>query len=154
MRLVAVAFLTACAPSYENELARIDKRLAAMETRIAAVDDHAIAASSAASTAASSASLAAQNAGAAVKACDDKPPTPLASPQWSCAAHCLDTYSCNSNGKNNVTYAPITSTGATAAEAFSALEKKCKDEVYVNGHCIDGKFTRTSATIVNACTRN
>jgi hypothetical protein len=141
--LMTLLMVAGCAPSYENQLARIDARLESLERRVENTNQHAQAA-------ASSAALCDKPAPPPPPAA---PPTPLPKP-WSCAANCVTSYNCTTNGTSNVKWKAITSTGATAAEAFSALDDQCGDEMYVDGQCVGGKWTRTAATIVNACTHN
>lgn len=153
MRLTAIIVGIGCAPSYDHALASTDRRLASIEQRVNDADRHAMVASSAASSAASAALRADTAAASAANACNTKQPAPLV-PQWSCAANCVKSYSCESNGTNNVKWKVVTSSGSTAADAFLALTRECNDELYVDGRCTGGKWVRIEATLVNACTRN
>ncbi|MBL8720002.1 MAG: hypothetical protein JNL79_28715 [Myxococcales bacterium] len=81
----------------------------------------------------------------------EKAPAP---PAWSCAAYCLTSYHCESNGNSSVKWKDKTATGVTAAEAFAELTKSCDDLLYVDGKCTNGAFVRTQATMQNACVRN
>ncbi len=152
MRALPAVMLLACAPSYDRQLARIEERLVAIDRRAEAAERHAMSASSAASAGASSAAVAATAAAEAASACNKAPAKPPAA--WSCAANCLKSFNCSTNASSTVKWVTITSTGASAADAFKALENQCSDEMYVDGRCLDGKFVRTAATILKACTRN
>lgn len=59
------------------------------------------------------------------------PPPPV----WSCAASCLTSYSCKTNGENTVEWTQKTGVGTTAAEAFLAMTAKCDATVFVDGRC-------------------
>lgn len=153
MRFIVATLITACVPSYEKDFARIDKRLESMETHVARSEHDAYAASTAASTAASSAALAVEEAHAASNACKSTP-APKPAPAWSCAANCIKSYNCVGSGTSNVKWKSLTSSGPSAAEAFEKLQDQCSDEMYIDGRCVDGKWSRVAATIVNACVRN
>lgn len=137
---LGLVFLGCAPPSTAHDFARIDDRLAKIEKRVDDVDAHATAAVS--------------SAASACKAATPPAPPPKPMPAWSCAASCLKSFSCSSQGDNNVKWKAVSATGATAAEAFKAMEDDCADEIYTDGRCVNGKWTRTTATILNACVRN
>ena len=71
---------------------------------------------------------------------------------YSCAAYCLASYECSSDGDSSWETNLVTSECDTAAEAFEALVSQCNTSIAVAGaHCSQGRLVRTPAVLSEVC---
>ena len=75
---------------------------------------------------------------------------------WSCAAYCVTSYSCSSNGDSSIKYRLVTSEGRSAATAFTALVGECSGSnmLATYADCTDGKYVATGASLASSCARD
>jgi hypothetical protein len=76
---------------------------------------------------------------------------------WTCAAHCITEYSCQSNGDSSWESELVTSAGPTAASAYQALTKQCKQSstmLVTHMDCTGGGYEPDGASIATACGPN
>jgi hypothetical protein len=74
--------------------------------------------------------------------------------QWTCAAYCPGDISCSSNGTSTVNTTLVTSSGTTAAEAFTKLDDTCGRRVVATVSCRDGHIEDELASVGSSCGQN
>ena len=94
---------------------------------------------------------------ACVAACEDGGSATSFGGGWSCAAHCVEEYSCTGSGDSTWTTKLQTSHGPTAAAAYKELVDSCSNassRLVVGFYCGGGHRESESASLASSCARD